>query len=63
MPTARIASIAGPIDLYYEETGQGFPLIWCHEYGGDYRSWEQLVAEFLTSVESGRYGTWKGAAR
>ena len=23
----------------------------------------QLVAEFLTSVESGRYGTWKGAAR
>jgi pimeloyl-ACP methyl ester carboxylesterase len=23
----------------------------------------QLVAEFLASVESGRYGTWKGAAR
>ena len=43
MPTARIASIAGPIDLYYEETGQGFPLIWCHEYGGDFRSWEQQV--------------------
>jgi pimeloyl-ACP methyl ester carboxylesterase len=23
----------------------------------------QLITEFLTSVESGRYGTWKGAAR
>ena len=23
----------------------------------------QLVSEFLTSVENGRYGTWKGAAR
>lgn len=23
----------------------------------------QLVTEFLTSVESGRYGTWKGGAR
>ena len=23
----------------------------------------QLVAEFLASVESGRYGTWKGAVR
>jgi hypothetical protein len=40
MPTARLASVTGPLDLYYEETGQGFPLIWCHEYGGDYRSWE-----------------------
>jgi len=46
MPTARLASSTGPIDLYYEETGQGFPLIWCHEYGGDYRSWEQQVRYF-----------------
>ena len=46
MPTARIASATGPIDLYYEDTGQGFPLIWCHEYGGDYRSWEQQVRYF-----------------
>ena len=46
MPTARIASIGGPVDLYYEETGQGFPLIWCHEYGGDYRSWEQQIRFF-----------------
>lgn len=31
MPTARIESATGPIELYYEETGQGFPLIWYHE--------------------------------
>ena len=69
MPTARITSTTGPIELYYEETGQGFPLIWCHEYDGDYRSWEppvrygfnQHVAEFLTSIESGRGGTWTRA--
>ena len=46
MPTARLASATGPIDLHYEEAGQGFPLIWCHEYGGDYRSWEQQVRYF-----------------
>jgi len=46
MPTARIRSTTGPIDLYYEETGEGFPLIWCHEYGGDYRSWEPQVRYF-----------------
>src|SRR5262245_52393774 len=46
MPTARITSTTGPIDLFYEDTGQGFPLIWCHEYGGDYRSWEPQVRYF-----------------
>jgi pimeloyl-ACP methyl ester carboxylesterase len=46
MPTARIPSSTGPIDLHYEETGQGFPLIWCHEYGGDSRSWEPQVRYF-----------------
>ena len=46
MPTARISSSTGPIELYYEETGQGFPLIWCHEYGGDSRSWEPQVRYF-----------------
>lgn len=46
MPTARITSSTGPIELYYEETGQGFPLIWCHEFGGDYRSWEPQVRYF-----------------
>src|SRR5436853_6703853 len=43
MPTARINSTTGPIDLFYEETGQGFPIVWCHEFGGDYRSYEPQV--------------------
>ena len=46
MPTAHIKSATGPIDLYYEETGEGFPLVWCHEFGGDYRSWEPQVRYF-----------------
>jgi pimeloyl-ACP methyl ester carboxylesterase len=46
MPIARLASTTGPIDVHYEDTGSGFPLIWCHEYGGDYRSWEQQVRYF-----------------
>jgi pimeloyl-ACP methyl ester carboxylesterase len=28
------------VKLYYEESGQGKPLIFVHEYAGDYRSWE-----------------------
>ena len=46
MPTAKITSSTGPIDLHYEEAGQGFPLIWCHEFGGDFRSWEPQVRYF-----------------
>ena len=32
--------------LYYEETGQGFPLVFCHEFAGDYGSWEAQVRFF-----------------
>src|SRR6266540_5830592 len=46
MPTARVTSAGEAVELYYEETGHGFPLIWCHEYGGDYRSWEPQVRYF-----------------
>jgi pimeloyl-ACP methyl ester carboxylesterase len=42
MPIARVDGV----DLYYEETGQGFPLVWCHEFGGDFRSWEPQVRYF-----------------
>lgn len=40
-----IASVNG-VELYYEETGQGVPLVWSHEFGGDYRSWEPQVRYF-----------------
>lgn len=39
------ASVNG-VDLYWEETGQGAPLVWIHEYGGDLRSWEPQVRYF-----------------
>jgi pimeloyl-ACP methyl ester carboxylesterase len=42
MPSATINGV----ELYYEETGRGFPLVWCHEFGGDCRSWEPQVRYF-----------------
>jgi pimeloyl-ACP methyl ester carboxylesterase len=42
MAIAKLADV----ELYYEETGQGFPLIWSHEFGGDHRSWEPQVRYF-----------------
>jgi pimeloyl-ACP methyl ester carboxylesterase len=39
------ASING-VEIYYEETGQGAPLVFSHEFGGDYRSWEDQVRYF-----------------
>ena len=29
------------VRLYYEETGSGRPVIFVHEYAGDYRSWSR----------------------
>ena len=42
MPVTRVNGV----DLYWEETGQGAPLVWLHEYGGDMRSWEPQVRHF-----------------
>jgi len=32
--------------LYYEEAGQGTPVIFVHEYAGDYRTWEMQMRFF-----------------
>jgi pimeloyl-ACP methyl ester carboxylesterase len=40
-----MASVNG-VELYSEETGRGAPLVWVHEYGGDFRSWEPQVRYF-----------------
>jgi len=32
--------------LYYEESGQGMPVIFVHEYAGDYRTWEMQMRFF-----------------
>lgn len=34
------------VKLYYVETGSGTPLIFVHEFMGDYRSWEPQVRHF-----------------
>ncbi len=34
------------VQLYYEETGAGDPIVFVHEYAGDYRSWEPQVRYF-----------------
>jgi pimeloyl-ACP methyl ester carboxylesterase len=42
MPMAPVNGI----NLYYEITGSGAPLLLCHEFAGDYRSWEPQVRYF-----------------
>jgi pimeloyl-ACP methyl ester carboxylesterase len=42
MPQAEINGVS----LYYEECGQGRPLVFAHEWGGDHRSWQPQVRFF-----------------
>ncbi|MCH8885229.1 MAG: alpha/beta hydrolase [SAR324 cluster bacterium] len=42
MPKALINGV----NLYYEETGTGTPVVFVHEFAGDYRSWEPQVRYF-----------------
>jgi pimeloyl-ACP methyl ester carboxylesterase len=34
------------VQLHYEETGQGIPIVFVHEFAGDCRSWEPQVRHF-----------------
>ena len=34
------------VKLYYEEAGTGMPIVFVHEFAGDYRSWEPQVRYF-----------------
>ncbi len=42
MPTARVDGI----NLFYEEVGEGAPLVFVHEFAGDYQSWHLQVRFF-----------------
>jgi len=42
MPTARVDGV----NLWYEEVGQGTPLVFVHEFAGDARSWHLQVRFF-----------------
>lgn len=39
-------ALVNGIQLYYESTGSGFPIIFAHEFAGDFRSWEPQVRYF-----------------
>ena len=39
MPLERVNAA----DLYYESTGEGVPVVLCHEFAGDMRAWEPQV--------------------
>jgi pimeloyl-ACP methyl ester carboxylesterase len=42
MPSAKVNGV----ELAYQESGQGFPLVWCHEFAGSMESWEPQVHFF-----------------
>jgi pimeloyl-ACP methyl ester carboxylesterase len=42
MPTVAVNGV----DLYYEEVGAGAPILFLHEFAGDYRSWEPQMRAF-----------------
>ena len=37
------------VALYYEEVGSGTPIVFVHEFGGDYRHWEPQMRYFARS--------------
>ena len=41
-----IARTDDGVDLYYESTGTGTPVVFVHEFAGDMRSWEPQVRHF-----------------
>src|SRR5213080_1819606 len=42
MPSVRVDGV----NLYYEESGQGLPLVFVHEFAGDHRSWHLQMRFF-----------------
>ncbi len=42
MPVAKVNGV----NLYYEDAGTGIPLLFIHEFAGDYRSWTPQVRHF-----------------
>ena len=50
-----LAPING-VEIYYEEHGQGTPILFCHEFGGDHRSWAPQVRYFARRYRAITYG-------
>jgi proline iminopeptidase len=43
------ATTTDNVRLYYEEAGSGTPILFCHEFAGDYRNWEPQMRYFSRS--------------
>ena len=43
------------LKLYFEETGEGIPILFIHEFGGDHRDWEPQLQYFGSIVEATGY--------
>ncbi|MBI5909210.1 MAG: alpha/beta hydrolase [Betaproteobacteria bacterium] len=43
------------VKLYYEEAGQGTPILFVHEFMGEYRSWEAQLRHFSRRYRSIAY--------
>ena len=43
------------IRLYYEETGNGTPVVFVHEFAGDHRAWEAQVRHFARNYRCVTY--------
>ena len=43
------------VKLFYEESGSGVPVVFVHEFAGDYRSWETQVRHFARSYRCVAY--------
>lgn len=54
MPRAAL----NDVELYYEDHGAGTPILFCHEFAGDYRSWAPQIRFFAR-----RYRTITYSAR
>ena len=39
------------VDIYYQVAGEGYPLVWSHEFAGDITSWEPQVNFFFSRYQ------------
>jgi len=46
---------SGDVDLYVEETGTGYPIVFVHEFASDHREWEPQVRWFSRSYRCVTY--------
>jgi pimeloyl-ACP methyl ester carboxylesterase len=51
MPKVR----ANDVNLYYEEAGSGIPVVFVHEFAGDWRSWEAQIRFFCSRYHAVTY--------